>query len=115
MIGSEKDKNLLYQRHLLQLHQKGRFWLQILPPSLQTRIFQAKIICTLHPDIVTRITVKSIVKNGSMHVWGRPIKIPTMRRVNPTSWRQRKTGKSNVCENIEENLKVNRLFVVKGK
>jgi len=94
MIGSEKDKNLLGQRHLLQLHQKGQFWLQILLPSLQTRIVQARIICTLHPDIITRITVNSIVKNGSMQGWGRPTKIPTMRRVNPTSWRQRKTGKA---------------------
>lgn len=53
MIGSEKDQNLLDQRHLLQLHQKEQFWLQILLPSLQTRIVQARTICTLHPDIIT--------------------------------------------------------------
>jgi len=63
MIGSEKDQNLLYQRHLLQLHQKGQFWLQILLPSLQTRIVQARISCTLHPDIITMLEIVSKSKN----------------------------------------------------
>lgn len=59
MIDSEKDQNLLYQYHLLQLHQKGQFWLQILLPFLQTRIVQARITCTLHPDIITMLETVS--------------------------------------------------------
>jgi len=59
MIDSEKHQNLLYQGHLLQLHQKEQFWLQILLPSLQTRIVRARTICTLHPDIITMLKTVS--------------------------------------------------------